>query len=357
MASNVLIDTGFRTLLLPASNCTTCGQQTLFDFSKSSTFSWTPTPFNEVSFGTDGNTIPVSGPIPASCTNVSDTLGVQGLTASNYQFLLCDQQDPAFSSQGEIDGILGFPVEASEDKGLEWALYEAGLLANPLFGLYTPPGQLTGGRLTLGGLDDTKYDGTLTYVDLDRELSLSRQNWVMDIQTVYINGEQLQSSANASAPKTGYPQSLSILDTGTAHVQAPTYEVARDIYATISPKIYQIDPVGTWGAPCSDMEAITSDVTFLFGYDGASQANVTIPSKSLNLGPYPGKDGICQAAITNWRYGQVNGDGRGVWVIGSPLLKQYYTAWNGRDLQVGFASLKAPPVSEVPHNCRKRHTG
>lgn len=357
MASNVLIDTGFRTLLLPASNCTTCGQQTLFDFSKSSTFSWTPTPFNEVSFGTDGNTIPVSGPIPASCTNVSDTLSIQGLTASNYQFLLCDQQDPAFSAQGEIDGILGFPVEASEDKGLEWALYEAGLLANPLFGLYTPPGQLTGGQLTLGGLDDTKYDGSLTYVDLDRELSLSRQNWVMDIQTLYINGEQLQITTNASAPKTGYPQSLSILDTGTAHVQAPTYQVARDIYATISPKIYQIDPVGTWGAPCSDMEAITSDVTFLFGYDGSTQANVTIPPKSLNLGPYPGKDGICQAAITNWRYGQVNGDGRGVWVIGSPLLKQYYTAWNGRDLQVGFAPLKAPPVSEVPHNCRKRHTG
>lgn len=354
----MLIDTGSSALLLPASNCTTCGQQALFDFSQSSTFSWKPNElFQEVTFGTNGDTVPVSGPVVASCTNVSDSVQIQGLTASEYQFLLCDQQDTAYSDQGEIDGILGLPVEAHEYKGLEWALYEAGLLASPLFGIYTPPGQIAGGQMTLGGLDDTKYEGSLTYVDLDKELSLFKTTWVMDIETVYINGEQLQITTNTSTAKVGYPKSLSILDTGSAHMQAPTYDVARDIYAMISPNIYQIDPVGTWGAPCSDMEAITSDVTFLLGYDGATQANVTLPGKSLNLGPYPGKEGICQAAITHWRSGLVNGDGRGVWVIGSPLLKQYYTAWNGRDLQVGFAPLKAPPVVEVPHNCRKRKTG
>lgn len=356
MTSNVLIDTGSPTLLLAASNCTTCRQQRLFDFTQSSTFSW-KTPFEEVMFGTSGDTIPDSRPSIASCANVTDAVGIQGLTASGYQFLLCDQQDPTFSSQGEIDGILGLPVEASGYKGLEWALYEAGLLASPLFGIYTPPGQITGGQLTLGGLDDTKYEGTLTYVDLNRELSLFKTTWVMDMQTIYVNGEQLQVTTNSSTVKMGYPKALSILDGGTAHVQAPTYEVARDIYAAISPKIYQIDPVGTWGAPCSDMEAITSDITFLFGNDGATQANVTIPGKALNLGPYPGMDGICQAAITNSSYGQVNGDGRGVWIIGSPLLKQYYTAWNGRDLQVGFAPLKVPPVNEVPHNCRRRNIG
>lgn len=357
MTSNVLIDTGSPALLLPASNCTTCRQQRKFDFTQSSTFSWQATPLQEVIFGTSGDTIPDSGPLVANCANVTDTVGMQGSTASGYQFLLCDQQDPTFSSQGEIDGILGLPVEASGYTGLEWALYEAGLLASPLFGVYTPPGQITGGQLTLGGLDDTKYEGTLTYVDLNHELSLFKTTWVMDIETIYIDGEQLQITTNASTARVGYPKALSILDGGTAHVQAPTYEVARDIYATVSPKIYQIDPVGTWGAPCSDVEAISSDVTFLFGYDGATQANVTIPGKSLNLGPYPGLDGICQAAITNWEHGKVNGDGRGVWIIGSPLLKQYYTAWNGRDLQVGFAPLKVPPVSEVPHNCRRRKIG
>lgn len=353
-----MIDSGSSRLLLPANNCTSCGQQRLFDFSKSSTFSWTPESFSEVSFGTNGDTIPVSGPQLANCVNVSDSVSIQGVTTENYRFILCDQQDPSFSAQGEIDGILGLPIEADEmGPGFQWALHDAGLLASPVFVIYTPPGQISGGQLTLGGLDENKYEGSLTYVDLNQGLALFKGTWVMDIETIFINGEQLQITPNTSAVEAGYPQALSILDTGTAHVQAPTYQIARDIYATISPDIYEIDPVGTWGAPCSVMEAITPDITFLFGYDGATQANVTLPGKSFNLGPYPGKDDICQAVITHSSYGQVNDDGRGVWIIGSPLLKQYYTAWNGRDLRVGFAPLKVPPISEVTHNCRRKRAG
>ena len=33
------------------------------------------------------------------------------------------------------------------------------------------------------------------------------------------------------------------------------------------------------------------------------------------------------------------GEGRAVWLVGSPLLKAYYTAWTGLDLRVGFATL------------------
>ncbi|POS73965.1 hypothetical protein DHEL01_v207645 [Diaporthe helianthi] len=340
---NVLIDTGSSGLLLPSGNCTTCGQQTLFDFSQSSTFSWSQELFEQVGFGTSGDTIPVSGPVRARCVNVSDSVSIQGLTADEYRFILCDEQDSSLSDQGEIDGILGLPIEADNEAGpgLEWALYDAGLLADPIFGIYTPPGQITGGQLTLGGVDKTKYKGDLIFVDLNKELAVERPTWILDIQTMFVDGEQLRLPVDNSTAKAPYPQALSILDTGTAHIQAPTYQVARDIYAKISPEIYQIDPVGTWGAPCAVMETIASDITFLFGYDGAAtQVKLTLPGKSVNLGPYPGKEGICQGVITNSRRGQLHEDGRGVWVIGSPLLKQYYTAWDGRDLRVGFAPLK-----------------
>ncbi|KAI3400531.1 hypothetical protein diail_2730 [Diaporthe ilicicola] len=347
---NVLVDTGFSGLILPVSNCTTCGMQTLFDPSKSSTFSWGSEPFQDIPFGTPGGTIPASGPVNARCAFATDSVGIQGSTASNFDFVLCDEEDPLFSSQGDIDGILGFPIQADQPQGLEWALYDAGLLAEPLFGLYTPAGQITGGQMTLGGVDDTKYDGELSFIDLDA-LSLKQRTWAMDIQTIFIDGEQLQiTTQNSSTAKVAYPQSLGVLDTGTAFLAAPTYPVARDIYARISPKIYQIDPIGTWGAPCADLDAITSELTFLFGYDGATQVNVTIAGKSLNLGPYPGKYGICQAVITHFPDGQVNDDGRGVWVIGSPLLKQYYTAWDGQDLRVGFAPLKVTSPDE-PYDC------
>lgn len=246
----------------------------------------------------------------------------------------------------DIDGILGFGIQNVDDssgstQSLLWALQAEGLLAEPVFGLYTPPGRATGGELTVGGVDGAKYDGELVWLDLD-PLSVAHGSWAMDVQTVFISREQLMvASSNGSDVRQPYPQSLAVLDTGTSFMMAPDYETARDIYAQISPEIYQIDPVGTWGALCSDMDGITPELTFLFGNDGATQFNATIPRGSFNLGPYPGLDGVCQAVINNYQSPEVNDDGRPVWIFGSPLLKNYYTAWNGLDLKLGVAALKS----------------
>ncbi|KAK7741738.1 hypothetical protein SLS53_004801 [Cytospora paraplurivora] len=256
-----------------------------------------------------------------------------------------------------IDGILGLGIQDNSGLGLLWALHDERLLTNPVFGVYTPPGRATGGELTIGGVDDAKFEGQLTWLDLD-PLSLDHDSWAMDVQTIFISGKQLLVTSDDSGAKVPYPQSLSVLDTGTSFLMAPDYETARDIYAQISPKIYQIDPVGTWGALCSDMKTITPYLTFLLSYDGSKQLNVTIPSSSFNLGPYPGLEGICQAVINNYQTPQVNDDGRGIWIGGSPLLKNYYTAWDGLDLRVGFAALtSASSSSSTPPHGSSAHSG
>lgn len=294
---------------------------------------------------------------------MTDIASLQDLAATSYNFYLCDQEGPALSSMPNIDGILGLGIQDNSGQSLMWALYGDGLLADPIFGIYTPPGQVKGGELTVGGVDESKFDGDLVWLDLDR-LSVDHDIWAMDVQTIFISGEQLMVTSNDSNVKQPYPQSLTVLDTGTSFMMTPDYETARDIYAQISPKIYQIDSVGTWGALCSDMEELTPELTFLFGYDGATQLNVTIPGNSFNLGPYPGEDGVCQAVINNYQTPHLNDDGRGVWICGSPLLKNYYTAWNGLDLRTGFAGLKSTSSSSstvpqggpsshssIPHSC------
>lgn len=249
------------------------------------------------------------------------------------------------TSQPGIDGILGLGLSASQPSTLQWGLYNAGVLDSAVFGLYTPPGEVTGGQLTLGGIDESKFEGDLVWLPLD---PAGHAQWSMDMQTIFINGQQLtlpRRGNSSGCTRSPYPQSLvQVLDSGTAFVIAPDNATAAALYAQISPKIYQIDSVGTWGCACADMDAIVqsgAEISFLLGYDGAgTQMNATIPSSVFNLGPYPDMPGICQAVVNNWE-GEVYYNGLGLWTLGSPLLKNYYTAWDGVNLQVGFAPLKS----------------
>lgn len=310
------------------------------------------------------------------------------MTLPSYEFLLCYQEDEALTLQPGIDGILGLGLNGSDPIALQWALYNAGLLGSGseggVYGLYLPPGRVSGGELTLGGIDKTKFQGNMTWISLDRDLAAAHSQWVMDLQTIYINGKQLQiperdgsndtshsnhtirsngdnGSDNSGRRMVPYPRSIAqVLDSGTPSIMAPSRDVAAAVYAQISPDIYQIDKVGTWGASCEDMANIVAtgaEITFTLGWESngmGTQLNVTIPSSVFNLGPYPNIPGVCQAVVNNWQDPVVYNNTMGLWVLGSPLLKNYYTAWDGLNQRVGFALLKDPAVpTTIPNdqNC------
>ncbi|KAJ4422886.1 hypothetical protein N0V82_002412 [Gnomoniopsis sp. IMI 355080] len=353
---NVVIDTGSNMLLLPQSNCSNCGrEQKKFDPAASSTFSWATNSSSDDSdlwFSTGVDTVPFAEAQTASCNWAVDDVSMQGLTASRFPFHLCYEEAPALSTMPGIDGVLGLSLNGSGS--FQWALHDAGVLDSGTFGMYMPSGQTTGGQLTLGGVDETKFEGDLTWVSLNQELAVGHKQWVADLQTVFINGEQLQvpNTDNASTSSVSYPQSLvQVLDTGTSFIIAPDRATAAALYAQISPKIFQIDPVGTWGCSCEDMDTIVAsgvELSFLLGYDGeGQQLNLTLPSRVFNLGPYPDDPELCQAVVNDWSDGVFYNGTIGLWELGSPLLKNYYTAWDGLNLQVGFAPLKSlsPPVS------------
>lgn len=288
-----------------------------------------------------------------------------GTQAISYEFLLCSQEDEALNTQPGIDGVLGLGVTGSDPAALQWALLEAGVLGSGVYGLYLPSGEVSGGEITLGGVDESKFatGASLTWVPLDANLAAKHEQWVMNMQTIYVNGEQFLISSSAvddsayssaaMSSTTGeggdmvaYPQSIiQVLDSGTSSIMAPSYAVAEALYAQISPKIYQIDPVGTWGAPCAEMDAIAADITFTIGSEGDQLLNVTIPSRTFNLGPYNNSQTtICQAVVNNW-VDPLSYNGMGLWELGSPLLKNYYTAWDGAGLKVGFAPLASSEIS------------
>ena len=288
--------------------------------------------------------MPLEGPEPVHGNIVTDSVSVGGgLTSPNQTFLACDVYGKTLNYQ-PMDGIIGLGLPDasgiaastgnSSYQAFYWSLYYRGLLASPIFGWYIRPGSETGAELTLGGVDKTKFQGRMQWIDLDKNISTVAGTWIMDQPAIFLDEtERFRPSQPGPAPD------IAVLDTGTAFIQTPDYQTTKDLYAAISPAFEDIDGLGAWGAPCEDMEELAVDVTFTYGPPGGVQGNFTVPKEFFNLGPYPGREEVCQGLFNHPMDNTTFTPTRQkLWVIGSPLLKAYYTAWDGVQQRVGWAT-------------------
>lgn len=301
-------------------NCSGAGRSRLFDPDQSSTFDQRPNKKQHFGYGTGVDSIPLQYDGEGSSGYiVTDTVGIAGYNVPEQQFLLCDEY-PEFMSDVPFDGVMGIGMQGAT--GLPsgspwyWALYASGQLDGPEFSLYYPEHEADGAEMTLGGTNPDRYTGSIHKVPL---LDGSG-NFVVGQPSMAINGKKLAGITNKYA----------ILDSGTAYLAAPdSYTTA--IYKAISPKIKKLNHEA-WGVSCDIIESLAVDLSFTFG-SGSQTFTVTMPKEAFNLGPYQGMPGICQTVFSS-----VQLDGS--FLLGAPLLKQYYTVWDGANNQMGFATLK-----------------
>ncbi|KAK7214833.1 hypothetical protein V2G26_002836 [Clonostachys chloroleuca] len=348
---NVLFDTGSSDLVIAKKGCTTCGNYTVFDTSKSSTFSKVPGYPYQASYGTGGNAEPLAERAVMNGTIVSDVVAINGVSVANQTFLLVDDYPKALGANPlgpNIDGIFGLgppgaSVFSSEYNGTFtttfWNLVQSGELPEAVFSLYLNSGSGTSGEATLGGVDSSKYEGELTKVDINQTVTGAIGEWFIDTPRFYVDGKTIKNSNTSQE----FPAAISLIDTGTAFIQAPDYQTAADIYAAISSEIKPLDDLGVWGAPCDAMEKLAPELTFTIGSE-EKKANVTMPKAAFNLGRHKSHPNICQAVILHAT--EPLSETETVWVIGSPVLKGYYTVWDGKNMQLGLGSLKGTPTND-----------
>jgi hypothetical protein len=212
---------------------------------------------------------------------------------------MADTYSPELNDQ-PMDGIFGVAyVQDPVTPAPTWwgSILNSGQVASAEISFYAVPHQPHFSELTLGGRDPTKFHGPVTALDMDKASSQSYGAYIIDLPAVYIDGKRV---TNKTAPgKPPLPAGSANLDYGTSAIVAPSYEAARDLYAQISPKIYELDPLGAWGAPCDILGSLGKDIVFTLGSTGKLQRNMTLAKEDFNVGPYPGLNGICQAAVTH----------------------------------------------------------
>ncbi|KAH8890670.1 acid protease [Thozetella sp. PMI_491] len=330
---SVIMDTGSSALLLPGANCTTCGTHSKFDPSLSATFGNLPNSANDyqILFGTWGDSTAMPKSAGPMCHYQTETVSLGDKKVDKYPFILCDEY-PDFMASMAPDGILGLGID-----GIYWNLS----LAEPIFSTYFVPGTPDQGQLTLGGTDESLYEGEIVQVPLDEGATNWYGSWTAGVSAIFFDDKVAVNSANGGSPVT---DNLAILDTGTASILGPDSATVADLYSQISSEIQPIDDYGTWGAPCQTLDRVAVDVTFTLSSQAGQAFNVTVPKESFNLGESTGEPGICQAVfIHSVRPSGIFGllyQGKSSWIIGSPMLKQYYTVWNPKDMQMGFATPK-----------------
>ncbi|OBZ68305.1 Pepsin A [Grifola frondosa] len=255
---SVVFDTGSQTLEFVSTQCgASCINQTAFDISASSTFVDGGRE-QTLDFGTGvGVDLVVNNDYVLTIRSATDTVSVGGLSAGEVSLFTIVDQTPAFG----IDPFSGIQGMGSSAQDFFAALTNQGLPS--LFGMFLTPKAIGNAELTIGGIDDSKFEGSLVYSSV-------------------VNGEVVENLLRRH---------------GTSNILFST-NTANAIYAMISPDIqpFEAEP-GAYGIPCSKISGLAATIDITFTSQKGQPFNLTIPSSELNVGPFKSDPSTCQTLI------------------------------------------------------------
>jgi hypothetical protein len=118
--------------------------------------------------------------------------------------------------------------------------------------MYLTPEADGNAEITIGGIDDSKYTGSLNYVNVPDD---SGATWQLENLRIYVNGETTTTLKQ---------QKTIIFDSGTSNVLFDK-ATAEAIYAKISSDITAFDDEpGTYGIECSKVTGLEAVIDIEF---------------------------------------------------------------------------------------------
>jgi len=306
----VVFDTGSSTLEFASTLCTSCTSQVRFNSTKSSTFK-DGGRTSTITFATGVGVDPVVGDnYQLELRTATDTVTVGGLVSKASSLYLITDQTPTFN----IDPFSGIQGMGANAEGFFASLIKQGLPS--LFGLYLTPQAVGNAELTLGGIDNTKFQGSPVYSDVPAG---SGSTWQLSSPGLFVNG---RTTSLLKSKRT------IIFDSGTSNALFDT-DTAEAIYALISPDIQPnaAEP-GTYGIACDQIASLPATIDIGFVDETGKPFNLTIPSSELSVGPFKSDPSTCQTLINAFD---------GLELVGGSLLKHYYSIWDVGNQRMGFA--------------------
>lgn len=299
---SVIFDTGSSNLWVPSKSCgTACGSHPEYDSSKSSTYT-----ANGTTFGIMYGSGPVSGFLSADNVNMGG-LVVQGQTFAEINVVSGLGLSYAF---GHYDGILGMAFNSISVDGIPtvYSNMEAqGLVQGPQFAFYLSATDGSQGELTLGGYDETKFDGELTWVPVTSETY-----WEVQLDDLTVGGQSITNCTKA------------VLDTGTSILAGPSADV-KAFAALVGATPFPLNPA-EYTIDCTKVPTLPVLTVVLGGQD----FTFTGAEYTLNV------QGICLFGFTAIDIPPPRGP---LYILGDVFIRKYYTVFDTTG-SLGFAPVK-----------------
>lgn len=306
----VIYDTGSSNLWVPSSKCNgelfpACKNHSKFNAQKSHTYH---------DLGT--RLILPYGSGICSGTLANDVVGFGGYNITNATFGQITIEPGQVWVESPFDGICGL---AYPDIAMPAAnpppppfddLIKMGVLAKNEFSFFLSTqhdSHKETSALILGGTDETYYSGSFSYFPAQKYEGLMAY-WLIHGSDIEIGGSSMGSCKDVVG------HCNFVVDTGTSVITGP--------HTKINPILEKIGNVST---DCSNVDSLPT-MTFVFG------------GKKFDLGPdfYVIKlaDG---AGGYECEIGIMALDQLGLWILGDPFLRKYYTVFDRQNNRVGFA--------------------
>lgn len=298
----VVLDTGSSNLWVPSRDCSSiaCYLHSKYDKDLSSSYQANGTDF-EITYG--------SGSVEGYLSE--DLLQLAGLEISNQVFGEATSEPGLTFAFGKFDGILGLGYDSISVQHTVPPIYNAinqGLLDEPKFAFYLgiDGDEVSGGTATFGGVDDSLFEGKITYLPVRR-----KAYWEVKFDSLSLGEDTAKLNIGA------------VIDTGTSLITLPS-DLAEIFNAQIgAEKSWS----GQYTVECEKRDVLP-DLTFTFdGYD----FTISPYDYILDLG------GSCISTITPMDIPEPVGP---LAIVGDAFLRRYYSVYDLGHNAVGLAKAK-----------------
>lgn len=295
------VDTGSPSTWVFDSKCTdtVCTNHHTFDSAGSSSF---VSNNSQISIGYGSGTI--KGGLG------QDTVSIAGIDVA-LSFGQATEASAAFNSY-PIDGILGLGRSGTAGWNIPSfmdVVAESGALTANIvgFSLSRASEGGTDGEVNFGGVDTTKFDGTISYSKTVTDI------WSITLDDAYVEDKAL-----------GFKAKTATIDTGTTYILLPPDD-AKTLFAAIPGSSFS---GGNWVIPCDSSAKL--ELSFA-GVKYSIEPEDYIGTQHQGSG--------CVSTIISQ-----DSSGPDVWLVGDVFLKNVYSVFDFDNAQIGFGTRNATSV-------------